>query len=152
MYVQIAGESFKQHTDGDLSEAWLIGAKAGLEMCVFHPSSSSWMQFYSDVHFMTEWLNSIDYEAEQSLLEAPCRGSYYDYLGGLISVTGVADVDGLRFRLERAYHEIIQNLLPSLQILDDGEVKIPWSEVSALIRLVPIYGPLMYELEEDYYK
>lgn len=132
--------------------SWLAGVVAGLKILGPRTPTWLWNEFISDIYEMIELIGGVE-PAEPGTSPSygdGLIGSAYDALGGYVSVVGEICPEGLFFRVPIARQEDVVHLLKDFTLYRRrGDILIPYYDLPAFLRLVPIEGPVAEQIEQE---
>jgi hypothetical protein len=131
------------------NEAWLAGAKAGLQEIQGGRNDWVWKEFIENIQNQLEGLGiKATRPGEEPQLEHVI-GSAFEALGGYVSVAGNVQPDGHSFPVHLSSYEQLESLLSGfLMKRDRKHIVIPQYDIVPFRRLVPLRGPVAEWLEE----
>jgi hypothetical protein len=148
--MSLTNEMYKGLSRNDLDYIdpdWLAGAITGLNIAGMRSPSYEWDPFLEDIEWMNAVLGGVN-PVDMSSMEK--IQSYYDFLGGYISMTGTLCSEGLRFRTIPEAQIQIRQWLSGLEIVSGGnDLLVPNTSLMQLINLVPLRGPVEDQLIQE---
>jgi len=151
MMCDDASKIFPRHTVGIVQPSWIAGAVAGIKASPRRTPDWTWDRFIEELYDTADQLGGIGPLEPASTPTDECGlvGSAYDTLGGYVSTAGEIRPEGLYFTVSSERHEDVLSLFPGFVLLRTrGGIIVPHYEIASFLKLVPVNGPLVDQLEE----